>query len=194
MAYALVLTRQPTEFFTYNTGLKKDKPEKMQFIVETGRFGTLVLFKADQITEAQLLNGDEQGPTSATVPGGRLLIAYSGQLKEVARYTTIERFDHNMVSMPRKREPYFVTWESNNSKVRELGPTQGHCFRVNGGHTQAQIGILIQAAPHVGWLTGCISPRKLGDKALNTDSTYPAIADMYSHIGNEQANLFITDS
>ena len=194
MAYALVLTRQPTEFFTYNTGLTRDRPEKMQFKVEQGRYGTLVLFSAEKITEVQLLKGDEQGPTSAIVPGGRLLIAYSGELKEVARYTTIERFDHHMVSMPRKREPYFVTWEPNNRVVRELGATQGHCFRVHGGKTPAQQGILIHAAPHVGWLTGCISPRTLGDKAFPTASTYTAIADMYRHIGNEQTNLFITDS
>ena len=194
MAHALVLTRQPTEFFTYNTGMKNDKPEKMQFGIEQGRFGTLVLFSADQITEVQLLKGKEQGATSAIVPGGRLEIAYSGELKEVARYTTIERFDHNMVSMPRKREPYFVTWEPNNKAVRELGPTHGNCFRVLGGRTLAQLGILIHAAPHVGWLTGCISPRTLGDKALYTESTYLAIADLYRHIGNEQAALFITDS
>jgi hypothetical protein len=193
MAHALVLTRQPAEPFTYNTGLSKDIPEKLQFRVETGRFGTLVLFSADQITEVQLLKDNEQGATSAPVPGGRLEIAYSGELKEVARYTTIERTDHNMVSMPRKREPYFVTWEPNNSAVRHLAASQGHCFRVLGGSTHAQLGILIHAAPHVGWLTGCISPRNLGDKALVSQSTYLAIADLYRHIGSEKAALFITD-
>jgi hypothetical protein len=193
MAFALVLSRQPTDIFTYKTGVH-DNPKKMQFAVEQGRFGTLVLFKVGQVTEVQLLKGSEQGATSAVVPGGRLEIAYSGELQEVARYTTIERFDHNMVSMPRRREPYPITWESNNPVVQHLGPTKGHCFRVHGGKTPAQQGILIHAAPHVGWLTGCISPRRLGDKSLITDSTYAAMDDLHARIANGHADLFITDS
>ena len=35
----------------------------------------------------------------------------------------------------------------------------GNCIRIHGGNPGAEEGILIHEAPHVGWLTGCISPR-----------------------------------
>lgn len=192
MAIALVLTRQPFDPFTFKTGVADD-PKKMRFAIETGRFGTLIVLEAGSVTEVQLLKGKEQGATSVIVPGGRLEIAYSGGLREVARYTTIERTDHNMVILPPQPNPYFATYEPNNPNVRQLTETGGRCFRVLGGHTLAQLGILIHAAPHVGWLEGCISPRKLGDKALETRSTFFAMLELYQIIGNYRAPFFVTD-
>jgi len=37
-------------------------------------------------------------------------------------------------------------------------------IRVLGGETEAQRGILIHEAPHVGWVIGCIGPRPYGDR------------------------------
>ena len=204
MALALVLTRQPKNVFTYQTNVAPD-PKRWIFEYEQGRFGTLILLKADQITEVKLLEDNEQEPTSPSVPvpGGRLLIACSGELKEISRYTTIERLDHHMVSLKRKPEPYKVIFESNNSEVIKLPGTHGNCFRVRGGRTLPEQGILIHAAPHVGWLTGCISPRmnkfKAGAYLPNTDlvtnTTFAAMEELFSLIGKkEQADLFVTDS
>jgi hypothetical protein len=193
MPFTLVLTRQPDNLFQYHTG-RKDDPSRMIFAIETGRFGTLVVFKGAKVTSVELLKGNQQGAGSVEVPGGRLEIVSDGGVTEVGRFTTIERFDHNMVSLHRQAAPYDILYETNNKKVAELGPTHGNCFRVRGGHTEAQRGILIHAAPHVGWLTGCISPRKLGDSALQTESTYRAIIDLYKLIGSEHADLYVTDS
>ena len=57
--------------------------------------------------------------------------------------------------------PYPITYEPHNRNVKDLWGKKhpGECFRVHGGHTLAEGGILINEAPKVAWLTGCISPR-----------------------------------
>lgn len=191
MAYTLVLSRRPKDPFTYNTGLKADDPKRFQFKVETGRFSTLLLLSGDPVTEVELVDANDPDGSIA-VPAGKLKITYTGQLDEMARYTVMERTDHNVVILPGSNsKPYTVVFEMKNSKVIELPRTKGNCLRVRGGHTTAEQGILLHAAPHVGWLSGCISPRKLGDRALNTDSTYDAMEDLFRYIKKDPADFFV---
>jgi hypothetical protein len=195
MAFTLVLTRHPDNVFTYNTGVADTAAnrKKFWFPVETGRYGTLVLFNGAKITGVKLLKDTNQGG-SVDVPGGRLEITSSGDFAEIGRYTTIERLDHHIVSLHKQPVPYGITYEPHNPVVMELGPTHGNCFRVHGGHSQQERGILIHAAPHVGWLTGCISPRKLGDYNFPTQSTYDAISELKGKITDKWSELYVTDS
>ena len=176
MPFTLVLTRKPNDLFHHWSG--------------HGRFGTLIVFKGEKITEAQILDG--QGSAgSITVPSGVLEVKSSGSVEEVARYTTIERMDGYVQLRPRPT-PYTVTYEMNNPVVAKL-KHGGNCFRVHGGQTKPEQGILIHEAPHVGWLIGCIGPRKLDDKSLDCDTALKAVVDLHKHIGAARADFFVLD-
>lgn len=100
----------------------------------------------------------------------KVYLAVTGKVAVVKYYTTMERYrtkdgsvdKYNIgyVRMVGSDEPYGLKAEMNNKNVKALRQDHdGACLRVLGGKTAPQRGILIHEAPHVGWLTGCISPR-----------------------------------
>src|ERR1700722_4297511 len=128
----LVLTRQPDLIVPHPSGLKKDEPRRMQFVIEQARFGTLVAFEGAKVTKASLAKWAGTGAAASLdavaagsfpMPGGWLTLTSAGEVKEIRRYTTMERFDHGMISLHRKDDPYGVYWVEYNKTVAELGPT-----------------------------------------------------------------------
>jgi hypothetical protein len=195
MPFTLILSRYPDKRFDYKTGVADNAAnrKKFWFPIESGRYGTLVLLGGAKVTGVKLLKDATEGG-SVAVRGGRLEITSSGEVAEITRYTTIERLDHHIVSLHKQPVPYGITFEPHNKTVMELGPTHGRCFRVHGGHSDKEQAILLHAAPHVGWLTGCISPRKLDDYDFPTQSTYDAIEDLKAKITDQWSELYVTDS
>jgi len=181
MPMTLVLTRKPNDLFAYhgrNSGLM-------------GRFGTLLVFTGERITGVEILGRDVQGAGFVDVPSGRLELESSGEVMEVARYTTIERMG-GFVQLRPQRKPYTLRFEPNNSEVAKLHHG-GRCYRVHGGHTEKERNILIHEAPHVGWLTGCIGPRLLHDRKMDTQSCQWAMIDLIRHVGVRGADFFVLD-
>ena len=190
MAITLVLTRKPDELFSY--------PSSKGTL--HGRFGTLLVLEGDKLAGVQI-SPDGPGSGAISVPTGVLDITPQGAtVQELGRYTTIERMD-GMVQLPplfspqsnNRHTPYGITYETGNTAVAELKGTNGECFRVHGGITSQQQGILIHAAPHVGWLIGCIGPRRWNDRATETESCWSAMKELFQLVGQQPADLFVVD-
>jgi hypothetical protein len=86
-----------------------------------------------------------------------------------------------------------------NSAVKHLWNKKhnGKCFRVHGGHSGPEQGILIHEAPNVGWLIGCISPRPL--KNFTTEfanqpgnPSNKCMEELFRFVGG-QGDLFVLD-
>ena len=136
------------------------------------------------------------------VPTGVLQLATvnGGTMVEAGRYTTIERMDGYVQLKPQeynghayKQGPYGVTYESGNSAVAKLRGTHGQCFRIHGGTSAPERGILIHEAPHVGWLIGCIGPRRLGDVTTRSSSTAHSAMNELFRIKPRPSALFVVD-
>ena len=190
MVTTLVLTRKPDEIFqsTYKKG-------------QQGRFGTLLVLSGPKITTVKV--GGKAGSTSSImIPAGALEFTTEGEgaVTELKRFTTIERMGGYVQLKPQefngktyKKEPYGITYEVGNPAVAELDGTGGKCFRVHGGTSKPELGILIHEAPQVGWLIGCIGPRKLNDKNTSeTRTARPAMAELFS-VSPRPSQLFVLD-
>ena len=147
----------------------------------SGMWGTMLMVIGDPIRSAQF-DRPVMGPLFAeerrevvSLNGRPLHLVIKGSIVSSKQFTTVERYrtdsgtvnqwDVGYVRMVGRDRPYGLRVEKNNSAVRKL--RQGHdgaCIRVLGGETEAQRGILIHEAPHVGWVIGCISPRPYGDR------------------------------
>jgi len=92
-----------------------------------------------------------------------------------------------------KDEPYGITYETANAVVAKLKGTEGKCFRTHGGLTAQERAILIHEAPHVGYLIGCIGPRKLNDRSRgSTDSAHSAMNELFK-VSPRPSELFVLD-
>jgi len=103
------------------------------------------------------------------------------------------------VQLHPQANPYSVTYEPANSVVKGLrAGHDGRCFRVHGGKTLAEKGILIHEAPHVGWVIGCISPRPLNNyktefaNAVGNPS-YQCMNELFRFVGHRPADFFVVD-
>lgn len=119
------------------------------------------------------------------------------------RYTTMERYradsgEGYYVQLRPRAAPYTITFEKRNSAVMKLRPRHdGRCFRVHGGQTRPEKGILIHEAPSVGWVIGCIGPRPLNDFTIdspnaNGNPSHRAMEDLFSFAG-KGGDLFVLD-
>jgi hypothetical protein len=182
MAITLVLTRKPNALFEFAT--KKGTLH--------GRFGTMIVLNGGKVTKAGISgNGAAAGSSGIPVPTGVLDVTSDGEVEELKRYTTIERMDGYVQLHPQPDKAYGITFEPGNSAVAHLRK-DGKCFRVHGGRTPQERGILIHEAPHVGWLIGCIGPRALNDRATYTESSKYAVNEMFEVVG-ARADLFVLD-
>ncbi len=164
---------------------------------------TLVLTRKpdSKITKVKLSQGNGGG-SGISIPAGNLELTTSGSgtVKEVKRCLTIERMGGYVQLKPQecnghvyKTEPYGITFETGNSVVAKLKGTQGNCFRVHGGLTAQERGILIHEAPHVGYLIGCIGPRNLSDRTPGWSSTaHHTMIELFS-ISPRPSALFVLD-
>ncbi len=157
---------------------------------------------------------------------GRMLYCASGKSREVLlfrEYQSMERFRSNLgeldvqeiidnkpvikykgfVALPSSATPYDIC--SNGGREgklqkhvpppRYLRITQppGIAPRL----TSLQRNILIHQAPHVGWLTGCISPRPIGDEAVyandGKNKSCLAMSEILNliHAGGNKGKLFV---
>ena len=179
MAFTLVLTRKPQSFF-------KDG-------AMVGSFGTMVVLSGPKIANVQIVQDPNPQPEAISVPTGLLDLNTSDSNKPVKfekRYTTMERAGGYLFIQPRK-DPYPITLETGNTAVARLRP-DGWCYRLHKTERKNEDAILIHEASNLGWLTGCISPRKLGDFAHWTESSHKAFNELYRTIGKE-ADLFVLD-
>ncbi|MGO9894278.1 MAG: hypothetical protein ACLPX8_08720 [Bryobacteraceae bacterium] len=190
MTTTFVLTRKPDAIF-----------QSSEHKNQSGRFGTLIVLQGGKVTHAQIT---PQGGTGSKIsaPTGFLdvqTLEGSG-VTEVARFTTIERMGGYVQLKPQshkghvyKKEAYPLTYETGNKAVSELKGTNGQCFRVHGGLTAQERGILIHEAPHVGWLVGCIGPRRLNDRSTgSTGTAHTAMGDLF-RIVPRPSQLFVLD-
>lgn len=184
----LVLTRKPNDLYKAPNG-------------KEGRFGTLIVLQGPKIekidTTPLTMSTEGVAPILASF-GAALTFTLSGPgtVKEVKRYTTIERMGGFVQLKPQKyihNKAYRLTYEEGNSAVIKLSGTGGKCFRVHGGISAPEQGILIHAAPQVGWLIGCIGPRRLGDKNKgDTQSTFAAMNELFA-LSPRPSELFVLD-
>ena len=199
MAVTLVLTRKPLKSFQHGH--------------QSGRWGELIAIKGPRITSVQLSPpgdsksaGEETSGATIPVEHGILKLSTTGEaISEVKRFTSMERFHSNdgkgyYVQLHPKPAPYWITFESGNSAVKELRPGHhdGRCFRVHGGKPGPEQGILIHEAPHVGWLIGCISPRPLNNFAIEFPNapgnpSYQSMNDLFRFVGVSRADFFVLD-
>jgi hypothetical protein len=209
VAITLFLVRTPNRPFNYGS---------MQ-----GRFGELLAISGPEVTAASLVDdGDDLPNTVPLVVGDSraLQLECDGvDVDEVKRYTTIERMGGYVQLRPncgnfrtKKDGPYQVAVESGNSAVKHLyqgkdrngnwtGPVvhDGNCLRISGAVSGPEQGILIHEAPHIGWLTGCISPRTLNIVSTElvsrprTNESYLAMSELFRFLGRETANFFVLD-
>jgi len=125
-------------------------------------------------------------------------------LTAVKRFTTMERFKADSgsgfyVQLRPRPTPYWISRESNNHAVKGIRTGHdGRCFRVHGGRSEAEKGILIHEAPHVGWVIGCIGPRPLKNFALEFANTtgnesYKSMDELFAFVGYDRADLFVLD-
>jgi hypothetical protein len=176
---------------------------------QSGRFGELIAVKGPDVTAAKMTGGRAipPGGVGANQVGaeqGVVELSTSGEpIAEVKRFTTIERFKSNdgkgfYVQLHPQPRPYPVTFEPHNSAVKELRKGHdGRCFRVHGGHSRAEQGILIHEAPHVGWVIGCISPRPLNDFRTEFPNepgnpSYKSMDELFKFVG-PKGNLYVLD-
>jgi hypothetical protein len=190
MTTTLVLTRKPDKIF-----------QSSLFKNQSGRFGTLIVLQGGKVTHAQIAPQGESVSKIPT-PTGSLEVETSdgSAVKEVARFTTIERMGGYIQLKPQsylghlyKKEAYPLTYEPKNKKVAELKGTDGRCFRVNGGLTRQEQAILIHEAPHVGWLVGCIGPRELNDRSTGSTSTAHSAMLALFKIHPQPSQLLVLD-
>ena len=148
----------------------------------SGLWGTMLMIIGDPIRIAQFdrpLVGEQLCPEEhdevVKINGRTVHLAVYGRVKSTKQFTTVERYrtddgtvnqwDVGYVRMVGRERPYGLRVERNNSAVKKLRTGHdGACIRVLGGETEAQRGILIHEAPHVGWVIGCIGPRPFGDR------------------------------
>jgi hypothetical protein len=157
-------------------------------------------------------------------PDGARFLQLTGDnaaITDIKRYTTIERMDGFIQLSPNcpayrtfkkmGKGVYTVTVEPHHSVVRDLyrggppgtrtGPIvhDGKCLRIHGTNDGPEAGILLHEAPHVGWLTGCISPRTRNTRDLelenkaNKNQSYMAMLQLFRLIGDKQADFFVLD-
>jgi hypothetical protein len=168
----------------------------------------MIAVKGPEVTAAKLVPGRstaQDDPNCIPTQNGTLQLTTSGgAIVEVKRFTTMERFKADVgkgyyVQLRPQSLPYPITYEPHNKNVKDLwGKTHpGECFRVHGGHSLAEGGILIHEAPKVAWLTGCISPRPLGDygKKFHDAKGNPsnlAMTELIQFVG-KTGKLFVLD-
>jgi hypothetical protein len=193
MITTLVLTRKPDALF-----------QNPLFKTQYGRFGTLLVLQGGEITNVRINgeSGSAAGPAAIQVHSGVLQPTTSdgSGVQEVKRYTTIERMHGYVQLKPQeyngkvyKQGSYGITYEPKNPVVAELKATGGRCFRVHGGITEKERGILIHEAPHVGFLVGCIGPRKYQDlNAGFTATSHSAMEELFG-IRPQPSALFVLD-
>jgi hypothetical protein len=193
MTTTLVLTRKPNALF-----------QNPLFSKQFGRFGTLIVLQGAKVTKVRISpgSGSATGSGVIPVPTGVLDITTSdgGRVHEVKRYTTIERMHGYIQLKPQeyngkvyKDRPYGITYETGNSVVAKLKGTDGKCFRVHGGITDQERAILIHEAPHVGFLIGCIGPRRLNDRNPGyTASAHFAMHELFG-VSPRPSALFVLD-
>jgi hypothetical protein len=211
MATTLVLTRKPNNLFqsTANTW-------------QHGRFGALVVLSGSRVKAVQVLPSVGAPSGAISVPGGVLDITTvdGGRAAELNRYTTIERTDGMIQLAPQEHigankdntykgvlyrvGPFGLSFEPDNSAVLDLkaglkaypklaARANGNCFRVLGGLRPKERNILIHAAPHVGWLTGCIGPRRWNDMSRDvTESCFDAMSELVA-LNPKPSELFVVD-
>jgi hypothetical protein len=185
----LVLTRKPNLIFSAKIAGK----------TLHGRFGTLLAFRGSKITKAEV-NETGGGEGGIKVPGGLLSISTEdgSSAGEVKRFTTIERMDGRIQLAPQeyhgttyKSGVYGLTYQETNPVVIKLAASKGHCFRIRGTTRPKEDAILIHAAPNVGWLEGCIGPRRWNDFDKDyADSTYRAMDEL---IHLKPSALYVVD-
>ncbi|HEY2013447.1 MAG TPA: hypothetical protein VGH38_08095 [Bryobacteraceae bacterium] len=175
--------------------------------------------KGGKVTSAQMSTGkDDGGAGGIQVVHGTIQPSFSdGGIEDVKRYTTIERFhangggsgfyvqlrpnvpDSKSKKPPGKIGPYKVKFEPGNSKVKDLRPGHtGNCFRVRGGISTPEQGILIHEAPNVSWVIGCIGPRPLLNfepnmKNLPGNPSYVSMQELFQFVGTAEADFFVLD-
>jgi hypothetical protein len=221
MPIAMFLVRTPMDEFNSRGGALQ------------GRRGTLIIVDADVPDPPSLQanpNPGNDGPAGTiTVGNDRLLTlpASAGAIGSTTRFTTIERTQCYVMLRPNcprtpqwrvfKEGAYTVAFEPGNPVVRNLyrggrppnysGPVyhDGNCLRIRGAVTERERGILIHEAPHVGWLTGCISPRNHGNNEAELQSelnprnnpvrneSHQAMLDIFALIGGQTGNLWVLD-
>ncbi|MCW5964132.1 MAG: hypothetical protein KIT83_08840 [Bryobacterales bacterium] len=126
-----------------------------------------------------------------------------GPVFGVQRFTSMERFKADSgngyyVQLRPRPTPYGLTFEKANSAVMKLRPGHdGRCFRVHGGQTKPEKGILIHEAPEVGWVIGCIAPRPLNNFTIAHKNTpgnpsHKAMDELIAFVG-ARADLFVLD-
>lgn len=190
MITTLVLTRKPDAIF-----------QSSLFRSQSGRFGTLIVLQGGKVTHAKITPANGSGAKISTPTGSLDVETLDGSsVTEIARFTTIERMGGYVQLKPQshkghvyKKGAYPLTYEPHNSVVSELKGTNGQCFRVHGGLTAQEQAILIHEAPHVGWLVGCIGPRRLND--LNkgeTKTAHNAMLELF-RIAPRPSQLFVLD-
>lgn len=211
MVTTLVLTRKPNYLF-----------QSTEFPRQHGRFGTLIVLTGSKVKAVQVVPAAGAPSGSISVPGGVLDLTTvdGGDVREIKRYTTIERMDGMIQLAPQEHigtnnsntykgplyrvGPFGLSFEPNNSAVLDLktalksnprlyARANGNCFRVQGGLRAKEHAILIHAAPHVGWLTGCIGPRRWKDMSTNsTETCFDAMRELVA-IGPRPSELFVVD-
>jgi hypothetical protein len=191
MITTLVLTRKPNAIF-----------QSPLFDTQSGRFGILLVLQGGEVTKVNVTPGASGGGGRISIPSGTLDILTSDGMgvKEIKRYTTIERMGGYVQLKPQHYNgkvytdrPYGITYEPKNSAVIHLTGTGGQCFRVHGGITPQERGILIHEAPHVGWLTGCIGPRRYHDLSTGVSNTAHAAMEELFKIQPAPKALFVLD-
>lgn len=126
-----------------------------------------------------------------------------GPVFGVKRFTSMERFKADngngyYVQLRPRETPYRITFEKANSAVMKLRRGHdGRCFRVHGGQTRPEKGILIHEAPDVGWVIGCIAPRPLNNFTIEHrnvagNPSDKAMDELIGFVG-ARADLFVLD-
>jgi hypothetical protein len=211
MATTLVLTRKPNNLFQ-STAHKSHH----------GRFGSLIVLSGSKVKSVQVLPSASAPGGAISVPSGKLDITTvdGGKVAELNSYTTIERMDGMIQLAPQehigankddtymgplyKAGPFGLSFDPNNAAVLKLkaglkssprlaARANGNCFRVVGGLRAKELAILIHAAPHVGWLEGCIGPRKWNDMCTDvTETCFDAMRELVA-LSPQPSELFVVD-
>jgi hypothetical protein len=151
MVTTLVLTRKPNYPF-----------QSTEFPTQHGRFGTLIVLSGSKVKAVQVVPGAGAPSGAISVPDGVLdpTTVDGGDVREIKRYTTIERMDNMIQLAPQEHigtnnshtykgelyrvGPFGLSFEPNNSAVLHLktalksnprlyAKANGNCFRVQGG-------------------------------------------------------------
>ena len=164
--------------------------------------GTLLVLQGSAVTDASINEQGGSGTAGILVPGGVITVttADGSTVNEINRFTIIERWGGYVQLKPQhykktvyKHGAYGLRYEPANPVVAQLKVTGGRCFRVLGGITDKEQAILIHEAPHVGYLKGCIGPRKLNDKNQGVSRTaHLAMQELFGTTPLP-SQLFVTD-